>query len=604
MVLHKHFLKILLKMSPYFIGGIILLLLVDYMQLEIPIRIGEIVNIFKNAHENNLSTNDIAGNYISFRDTIIFNNANNKTMIPIILRLLLVVAIICIGRIIWRFYIFGGSRAVERDIRNKMFTHATNLSQDYYSQNKVGAIMSLFTADLDALRNTYGPGTMQLIDGSFLLLMVFYRMFRMNLRLTLFSFIPLSAVLILMVVYKASLKYYFGIKQKSLENMSNFVQESFSGISIIKAHVKEMFELSRFREKRMDLFQKSVTYATTLRRFLTLLTLSSSLTFIIIIGYSSYIVSTGVLTAGEVVTYLTYFMSLTWPMNALGTYLSTLTQGSASAKRIVAFLNQPIDVKDNKEVVANNILDGTIRLNHLTFSYPDDKDRIILSDVTFEIKNGEQVGILGRTGSGKTTLMELLLRLYNVKEDTLFIGGKDVTKIPIKEVRNIIGYVPQDNFLFSTSIKNNIAFASPNTKINVIEAAKLSAVYNNIINFPQGFDTILGERGVTISGGQKQRISIARALAKKPKILILDDSVSAVDTETESEILDNFAKIKHHQTTIFIAHRISTVKNLDKIIIFNNGQIEAIGNHTQLLKESPYYQELVRKQELESELNE
>ena len=603
MVLHKHFLKILLKMSPYFIGGIILLLLVDYMQLDIPIRIGEIVNIFKNAHENNLSTKDIAGNYISFRDTIIFDNANNKTMIPIILRLLLVVAIICIGRIIWRFYIFGGSRAVERDIRNKMFTHATNLSQDYYSQNKVGAIMSLFTADLDALRNTYGPGTMQLIDGSFLLLMVFYRMFRMNLRLTLFSFIPLSAVLILMVVYKASLKYYFGIKQKSLENMSNFVQESFSGISIIKAHVKEMFELSRFREKRMDLFQKSVIYATTLRRFLTLLTLSSSLTFIIIIGYSSYIVSTGVLTAGEVVTYLTYFMSLTWPMNALGTYLSTLTQGSASAKRIVAFLNQPIDVKDNKEVVANNILDGTIRLNHLTFSYPDDKDRIILSDVTFEIKNGEQVGILGRTGSGKTTLMELLLRLYNVKEDTLFIGGKDVTKIPIKEVRNIIGYVPQDNFLFSTSIKNNIAFASPNTKINVIEAAKLSAVYNNIINFPQGFDTVLGERGVTISGGQKQRISIARALAKKPKILILDDSVSAVDTETESEILDNFAKIKHHQTTIFIAHRISTVKNLDKIIIFNNGQIEAIGNHTQLLKESPYYQELVRKQELESELN-
>lgn len=602
MVLHKHFFKILLKLSPYFIGGILLLLFVDYMQLEIPVRIGEIVNIFKNASKNNLTQNDIKGSLISFKDTILYQSSGT-TIMPIILRLVFVVALICVGRIIWRFFIFGGSRAVEREIRNKMFSHATRLSQDYYSRNKVGAIMSLFTADLDALRNTYGPGTMQLVDGSFLLIMILYRMFKINLKLTLISFLPLTAVLLLLIIYKTSLKYYFGIKQKSLENMSNFVQESYSGISIIKAHVKEMFELTRFREKKLDLFKKSVVYATTLRRFLTLLTLSAGLTFIIIIAYSSYIVTTGSLNAGEVVTYLTYFMSLNWPMNALGTYLSTLTQGSASAKRIVSFLNEQIDVKDNKDIIYNNTLGGDIVVKNLTFSYPDDKDRIILDNISFEVKNGEQVGILGRTGSGKTTLMELLLRLYNVAPNTLFIGGYDVVKIPIKELRSIIGYVPQDNFLFSTSIKNNIAFASPNTKINVIEAAKMSAVYNNIINFPQGFETVLGERGVTISGGQKQRISIARAIAKNPKILILDDSVSAVDTETESEILDNFAKIKKDHTTIFIAHRISTVKNLDKIIIFNNGKIEAIGNHNELMKKSTYYQELVKKQELESELN-
>ncbi len=602
MVLHKHFFKILLKLSPYFIGGIVLLLFVDYMQLEIPIRIGEIVNIFKYSSKNNLTQNDIRGDFISFKDTVFYQGSSN-TIMPIILRLVFVVALICIGRIIWRFYIFGGSRAVEREIRNNMFSHATRLSQDYYSKNKVGAIMSLFTADLDALRNTYGPGTMQLVDGSFLLIMILYRMFSINLKLTLISFLPISAVLLLLIFYKSSLKYYFGVKQKSLENMSNFVQESFSGISIIKAHVKEMFELTRFREKKLDLFKKSVVYATTLRRFLTLLSLATGITFIIIIAYSSYIVSTGLLNAGQVVTYLTYFMSLNWPMNALGTYLSTLTQGSASAKRIVQFLNEKVDVVDSKEVVNNQVLGGDIILKNLTFSYPDDKERIILDNISFEIKNGEQVGILGRTGSGKTTLMELLLRLYNVSPNTLFIGGHDVTKIPIKELRSIIGYVPQDNFLFSTSIKNNIGFASPNTKISVVEAAKMSAVYNNIINFPQGFNTVLGERGVTISGGQKQRISIARALAKNPKILILDDSVSAVDTETEAEILDNFAKIKKEHTTIFIAHRVSTVKNLDKIIIFNNGRIEAIGNHNELIKSSIYYQELVKKQELESDLN-
>ena len=602
MVLHKHFFKILLKLSPYFIGGIILLLFVDYMQLEIPIRIGEIVNIFKYSSKNNLTQNDIRGDFISFKDTVFYQGSSN-TIMPIILRLVFVVALICIGRIIWRFYIFGGSRAVEREIRNNMFSHATRLSQDYYSKNKVGAIMSLFTADLDALRNTYGPGTMQLVDGSFLLIMILYRMFSINLKLTLISFLPISAVLLLLIFYKSSLKYYFGVKQKSLENMSNFVQESFSGISIIKAHVKEMFELTRFREKKLDLFKKSVVYATTLRRFLTLLSLATGITFIIIIAYSSYIVSTGLLNAGQVVTYLTYFMSLNWPMNALGTYLSTLTQGSASAKRIVHFLNEKVDVVDSKEVVNNRVLGGDIILKNLSFSYPDDKERIILDNISFGIKNGDQVGILGRTGSGKTTLMELLLRLYNVSPNTLFIGGHDVTKIPIKELRSIIGYVPQDNFLFSTSIKNNIGFAFPNTKISVVEAAKMSAVYNNTINFPQGFNTVLGERGVTISGGQKQRISIARALAKNPKILILDDSVSAVDTETEAEILDNFAKIKKEHTTIFIAHRVSTVKNLDKIIIFNNGRIEAIGNHNELIKSSIYYQELVKKQELESDLN-
>jgi ATP-binding cassette subfamily B protein len=322
-----------------------------------------------------------------------------------------------------------------------------------------------------------------------------------------------------------------------------------------------------------------------------------------IITFGSFLVinrsATG-LTAGQLTEYMSYFFSLIWPVMALSQFIQIQSQAKASASRIEKFLDAPVEVKDAEDALSFDHLQGSIQVKNLTFKYPDG-DKPVLEDVSFDIKKGEMVGILGRTGSGKSSLVDLLLRIYNLDENQIFVDGHDIMKLSIKTVRNTIGYVPQDNFLFSDTITNNIGFSYETPDQDLVkESAKLADVYDNVMEFKDQFDTVLGERGVTVSGGQKQRISIARALAKNPEVLILDDSVSAVDTKTEEAIIANLHRVRKGKTTIFIAHRISTVKKMDKIILLDQGKISAIGSHQQLMKTSPLYQDMVRRQTLEN----
>ncbi|MGB0174906.1 MAG: ABC transporter ATP-binding protein, partial [Acholeplasmataceae bacterium] len=382
-------------------------------------------------------------------------------------------------------------------------------------------------------------------------------------------------------------------------------QENYSGITVVKAFVRELKQSITFDYKSKDLYGKTIGFVKYQIAIQIIISVAINIIVLFIVVYGSFQVMREVptLTAGQLTEYMAYFFTLLWPTMALARFFAIQSQAKASAERINEYLDAEISVKDNEDVKSQTLF-GEIEAKHLTFTYPDG-DTPVLNDVSFKIKKGEMVGILGRTGSGKSSLVDLCLRTYNVNEGQLFIAGHDMMTLPIKDVRELMGYVPQDNFLFSETIKDNIAFAYEDADLELVtQAAKLSDVHDNIIEFKHQYETMLGERGVTVSGGQKQRLSIARAIAKDPEILILDDSVSAVDTKTEEAIISNLFKIRKNKTTIVIAHRISTVKHMDKIILLDHGKLVGLGSHEELLKSSPLYQDMVRRQQLETMIEE
>lgn len=579
MLFGKHFRKYYAKYALFFLVGSAVLIAVDWIQLDIPKLVGGIID--------NLRQEVVDVDFIE--------NA--------IIRIGVLAILITIGRFLWRYTIFGASRRIEYNLRNTMFGHATKLSQSYYSQEKVGGLMTYFINDLEAIRMAFGPGILMLVDGLMLGGFALYRMFNLNVMLTLIATVPMIALTVILVFIRKKISAKFKERQKSFENLSDFTQENFSGITVIKAFVREMKEYMFFQKKNEDLYDKNFQFVKYIVAVNISIGIALNLVILTIITFGSFLVinrsATG-LTAGQLTEYMSYFFSLIWPVMALSQFIQIQSQAKASASRIEKFLDAPIEVKDADDALSFDHLQGSISVKNLTFKYPDG-DKPVLEDVSFEIKKGEMVGILGRTGSGKSSLVDLLLRIYNLDENQMFIDGHDIMKLSIKTVRNTIVYVPQDNFLFSDTITNNIGFSydSPDQDL-VKESAKLADVYENVMEFKDQFDTVLGERGVTVSGGQKQRISIARALAKNPEVLILDDSVSAVDTKTEEAIISNLHRVRKGKTTIFIAHRISTVKKMDKIILLDQGKISAIGSHQQLMKTSPLYQDMVRRQTLEN----
>lgn len=579
MLFKKHFRKYYLKYFIFFFVGISVLVIIDYLQLNVPEYIGNIID--------ELDKTNVDTNYIE----------------EIIVNIALISLIVMIGRFIWRYAVFGGSRRIESDLRNEMFNHATKLSQTFYNQEKVGGLMTYFINDLEAVRQSYGRGILMLVDGLTLAGIALYRMASLNVRLTIIASIPMVVLTGVMIVIRKILSEKFKKRQEAFEDLSDFTQENFSGIRVIKAFVREAKEYMFFQKKNDEFYEKHLGFVKSMV-FINIMigvAINFVILFILIFGSLLVINADGIgFTPGDLTEYVAYFFSLIWPVMALSQFVAIQGQATASATRIAKFLDTPLDIKDSDHVIPVSNLSGSIKANNLSFKYPDG-DEFVLKDLSFEIKPGEMVGVLGRTGSGKSSLVDLLLRTYNVEEDQLFIGGHDIMQIPVKAVRDTIGYVPQDNFLFSTTIAENIGFSQDEMAIDAIErAAKLSDVYDNINEFKEGFNTVLGERGVTVSGGQKQRISIARALAKNPEILILDDSVSAVDTKTESAIINNLHKVRKGKTTIFIAHRISTVKKMDKIILLEQGKLVAIGNHKTLLETCDLYADMVKRQQLES----
>ncbi len=587
MLFGKHINKYYFKYGWMLLIGIIALIGVDYFQLEIPEFYQMIVNGFNSGYVN------LDGQLYPFDMSFLLD----KICLPMIF----VIAIMLLGRFLWRVCFFGAGIRLETDLRNRMFDRSKDLSHQYYQVNKVGNLMSLYTNDLDTVQECFGWGIMMFFDALLLGVLAIIKMWRLSSSLTLLSCLPLVCLFAVSAIIGKSLMKKWDKRQEAYSNLSDFAQESFSGIAVIKAYVKEAKELLAFKKLNVQNEETNLDYtrASVLMRIFVTLFVESVIC--VILGYGGYLVYLDKFDAGKLVEFIGYFTSVIWPVMAVSELIDMTSRGRASLKRISELLDAPIDVKDNSGVVETDDIKGTIEFRNLSFTFPDG-DRDALKNVSFKINAGERVGIVGKTGSGKTTIVDLILRIYNIDDNMLFIDGKDVNTIPIKQVRGAAAYVPQDNFLFSDTIKSNISFYTDEQDMEEISrVATLADVHGNITDFADGYDTMLGERGVTVSGGQKQRISIARALLKNAPILILDDSVSAVDTKTEKTILENLKREREGKTTILIAHRISTVENMDKIILVEDGSVIAVGTHDELCNSCEEYAKMVKLQKLEDE---
>ena len=585
MVFGKHINRYYIKHIFLLILGVMSLVAVDYFQLLVPKFYRMVVNGINDGY---VVVNDISYNF------------NMDFLLEEICKpVLLVIVVMVVGRFLWRICFFGVGMKVETDLRGRMFNHCKGLSQQYYQVNKVGNLMSLFTNDLETVQECFAWGILMICDALMLGGLAVYKMFRMNMLLTALSLIPMVFLLISGTVIGKYITKKWDSRQAAFSRLSDFSQESFSGISVIKAFVKETAELLAFKKLNVENENTNVDYTKLSTVMKISVTLFVESVVCIILGYGGFLVHKGVFNAGELVEFIGYFTAIVWPIMAVSELIDMTSRGKASLFRISELLDAKADVTDAEDVKELNEILGSIEFKNLSFRYPG-AEYDALKDVSFTINAGENVGIIGKTGAGKTTVVDLILRTYNVPDGTVYIDGCDVNKIPIKQVREHIAYVPQDNFLFSETIQKNIAFASDTDNIDeVINSAKLSDVHDNITEFSEGYNTMLGERGVTVSGGQKQRISIARALMKKASILILDDSVSAVDVKTEKSILKNLRENRKGKTTILIAHRVSTIEQMDKIIYIDDGRISAVGKHIELYRDCADYRHMVDMQRLD-----
>lgn len=604
--------------------GMIVLLAVDYLGLLIPEYTGDVT-------DGLIAGMDMAG------------------VISLLVKILFVGGLMALGRFGWRFYIFGAARKIEYELRGEMFGHLSTLSMRYYNENKTGDLMAHFTNDLGAIRMSLGPAVISTFDAVVMTIMVIAKMIiHVNLSLTLLACIPMLVILFGGIYYGGAAERRFAEKQKAFSDMTDQVQESVSGIRVIKAFVQEREERKAFAKANLNNKQKNLSVVKLQAVVMPLLDVIVGISSVIALLYGGKLVLDKVLTAGEFVAFTSYVGMLAWPMIAVGDSINSFSQGFASMKRVEAIFAEKPEIVDGAEADKSLAAPrGGISVRHLTFAYQQ-KTAPALRDLSVEIKKGETLAILGRTGSGKTTFANLLVRMYDVDEGEIRIDGHGIKEIPLSTLRESIAYVPQDNFLFSDTLQTNIAFGvrrlsdvpeevfkegAASAKIfmshkerleeylerdffqsknrmdkaygdlePVMEAAKQACIHENIMDFPKKYSTMVGERGVTISGGQKQRSSIARALMKDAPILILDDSLSAVDTDTEEKILAALKRNRAGKTTIIIAHRISTIQNADHIMVLDCGEMVEYGTHNELVAKGGIYAKLYEKQQLEKQL--
>ncbi len=587
MLFGKHINRYYLRYLPLMLLGLVALIVVDYVQLIVPELYRSVVNGIL------YGTAELDGAIVPFDLDFLLDQ--------ICLPLIIVIVVMIVGRFLWRICFRGAAVKMETHMRGRMFDHCKDLSQQYYQVNKVGNLMTLFTNDLETVQDCFGWGILMFFDALFLGVLAIIKMFRMDPMLTLLTLIPMVFLLLIGAVLDHHLEKRWDARQAAFSSLSDFSQESFSGIAVVKAFVKETVELMSFKKLNKNNEETNVSHTKMATLLHILVTLFVESVICVILGYGGYLVYNGKFDAGQLVEFIGYFTSIVWPIMAVSQLIEMRSRGKASLKRIADLLEAKPDVVDAENVSDPDSFIGSIEFRGLTFRHPEAKYDA-LEDISFKIEAGEHVGIIGKTGAGKTTLVDLLLRTYNVPDGTLFISGKDVNEMPIKTVRSHTAYVPQDNFLFSDTIANNISFARDSADDETVTyAARMADIHDNISEFQKGYETILGERGVTVSGGQKQRISIARALLKDAEILILDDSVSAVDVATEKVILTNLREIRGNKTTILIAHRISTIENMDKIVFIDDGRLVAVGSHDELYESCPDYHNMVELQKLDDE---
>lgn len=565
------------KYSYFF--GIITLLIVDYLNMFMPKFIGDIVD---GLTDHSLDINGV------FRILVI---------------LAITFTIVAIGRILWRVFIFGAARKVENEIRNDMFTKLETLSQNYYNQHKTGDLMTHFTNDLEALRSSIGPAIVTSFDAIVMTCLVLYRMmFHVNFKLTLMIVIPMSTIAVGSYFFGEEFERRFAKKQASFAKLSDKVQEAVSGERVIKAFTQEKLQAKSFDKTNAENLGVNMHLIKLQALFQPSLEFVIGVTYVIAIIYGGYLSITNVISLGQFIAFNQYLSMLVWPMIAFGDSITMISQGRAAISRISQIFDEVADIRDGEEVLNVDKLHGHIEIKDVSFTYGPEFNNA-LNNINLEIKQGETLALLGRTGEGKTTLVNLLLRLYDISSGHIYLDGHEIKDLPLQTIRSNISFVPQDSYLFSDTISENVKFGRHDaSQVEVEEMCKMACVHDNIVEFTDGYETIVGERGVTLSGGQKQRISIARALLKDAAILILDDALSAVDTDTEDKILANLKEMRKDKTTIMIAHRISTVKNADHILVLDDTRVKEYGTFDELMALNGEFKEMYDKQQLEKQL--
>lgn len=563
-----------------YIIGIIILFIVDYVSLYIPEAIGAITD-----------------------------GLNTRTLdFKVILHQVLIIAAVgitlAVGRFFWRYFIIITARKVERDVRNDLFVHLETLDVEYYNAHKTGGLMAHFTNDVNSIRMAIGPGVISAFDAVVMTFLVVFRMItHISVALTLMALVPMLLILFGELGFGKLIQKPFKESQEAYEELTDYTQESISGVQVIKSFVREDAQIKEFLIRNETMKKKNLKAIKYQALEEPLLSFVIGLSSLITLIFGGYLTLVGDISLGDFVAFNQFLGMLVWPMLAAGDAIIMLSRATASAKRIQKIMNAKTEVVIIEEPEENDtnelILEGNIEFRNLIFFHKGQLEPTI-KNVSFKIEKGQTVAVVGRTGSGKSTLINLLLHLYPIGANMIFADGKDICMIPLTQLRSQIAYVPQDNFLFSDSLQNNIAFGIQKKEIEIImNAAKDACIHDNIMDFPQQYETIVGERGVTLSGGQKQRSSIARALIKEAPILILDDSLSAVDTDTEERVLNNLRESRAGKTTIMIAHRISTIQHADLIVVLNDGELAEIGNHQELMNKYGLYRGMYEKQQLE-----
>lgn len=578
----KYLNKYFLKYKYRFFLGIVFTILAQIFSLYTPEYIGNSINLIQEYAKSNP---DFA----------------RKELVNNILIILATTIIAGILTFLMRQTLIVMSRHVEFDLKNEVFIHYEKLSQSFYKKNRTGDLMNRISEDVSKVRMYVGPAVMYSLNTFIRFGVVIIYMYNISPKLTLYSLLPLP--LLSYSIFKISSKIHekSSLYQQNLSTLSSFAQEFFSGIRVIKAYALENNKSEEFEKLTQDSKDKNLSLAKTNSLFgpLMILLIGLSNLVVIYVGGMMYI-NGSIANIGTIAQFILYINMLTWPVASLGWVSSMVQEAEASQKRLNEFLNTEPDIKNL--VPEKSVIDGKIAFENVSFTY-EDTNIEALKNVSFELEKGKTLAILGKTGSGKSTILTLISRLYDTSKGQIYIDNSSIKNINLNDLRDSIAVVPQDAFLFSDSIKNNIKFGKEDaTDEEIMAVAKKAAVHENIINFSQGYDTILGERGITLSGGQKQRVSIARAFIKDAPILLLDDCLSAVDTETEEQILNNLMQLAQQKTTIIVSHRVSSAKNADKIIILEEGEIIQQGSHNQLIEVEGYYKELYNKQLLEKEI--
>lgn len=577
--------KYFIKYKYHFLLGIFITIVAQIFSLFTPKLISSSFKAIEEFNKNNVGTDVIKSELINNILLII-----GTTLIAGVLTFLMRQTLIVM------------SRHVEFDLKNEVFKHYEELDQNFYKRNRTGDLMSRISEDVSKVRMYVGPAVMYTINTVIRFAIVIIYMYNVSPRLTLYTILPLPLLSYIIFKLSTEINVRSTTFQQYLSKISSFTQEIFSGVRVVKAYALE----NQYQKNMVDLANESKTKSMSLAKVqslfgpLMIALIGVSNLVVIYFGGMMYIDGT-IKSIGTIAEFILYVNMLTWPVASIGWVSSLVQEAEASQKRINEFLKVQPEIKN--KTTENSIINGEIQFKNVTFTY-EDTEITALDNISFTIKKGETLAILGKTGSGKSTLLSLITRMYDIKNGTISIDGKNIDQVNLYDLRNSIGIVPQDAFLFSDSIKNNIKFGKENASDEeVFTAAKQAVVHDNIMNFNNQYETVLGERGITLSGGQKQRVSIARAIIKNPEILLFDDCLSAVDTETEEQILNNLLQISKNKTTIIVSHRVSSAKNADKIIILDEGKIIQEGSHNQLINQEGYYAELYLKQLSEKELN-